>query len=188
LLTKERATIILALIALAHTVEAQDLPPAESALGLAVARVCANEASLQRATPADCALIYQAARRHGDTQEEQLRWLTNHSSCVLGPRRRHRLRGNCAWSRNLTREGTRPQSWPTVSPWRRYKPRWLAMLAYCDALAGGAIPAGGWPCERDPDTWGGHMDHGRARRLGYTRVTCHRTANTGWMYPAWNRD
>lgn len=164
------------------------LTPAEAALGLAVAKVCANEASLRQSRPADCALIYQATRRHGDTAKEQLEWLVGHSSCVLGEEAppASEMRGNCPWTRQLTRGDARPDAWEDEASWPRHAERWLAMLSFCERLASGHRPQGGWPCPRNPDTWGGGMDMARAERNGYTLVVCRGTANTGWMYPPWD--
>ena len=161
---------------------------AEAVLGLAVAKVCSNEASLRVARPADCALIYQAVRRHGNTAAEQLAWLTDHSSCVLGEEEPSEMRGNCAWTRQLTRSSRRPPAWENAATWADHVPRWAAMLVFVDRMIAGHTPRGGWPCEQDPDTWGGHMDVARAVRLGYTQVACRGTANTGWMYPRWDRE
>ena len=161
------------------------LTEAERALGFAVAQVCANEASLRQARPADCALIYQATRRHGDTPEEQLRWLQRHSRCVLGPSAPapDAEVGNCHWTRQLTREGTQPAAWTNTASWETHRPRWLRMLAFCDRMAAGQRPRGGWPCRRNPDTWGGSMDPA----VGYEPVICRGTANRGWRYPHWDR-
>ena len=157
---------------------------AQRALGLAVAKVCANEASLRRSRPADCALIYQVARRHGETPEEQLAWLSRHSRCVLGAVAPRVMRGNCRWTRQLTRRGTQPDAWNgEVARWRNFQPQWLSMLRFCDRLVMGARPRRGWPCEKDPQTWGGTMDDA----VGYTLVTCRGTVNNGYMYPRWNR-
>lgn len=163
------------------------LTQAQAALGLAVAKVCANEASLRRATPADCALIFQATRRHGETPEEQLAWLRGHSSCVLGDEPPGEMRGNCEWTRQLTRSNRQPDAWADAASWARHAPRWAAMLLFCDLMAAGHPPPRGWPCRRDPDTWGGDMDMRRAVARGYTQVACRGTANTGWMYPRWDR-
>jgi len=74
-------------------------------LGLAIAKVCANESGFD--SPADCDLIWQAIQngatppRDGRVLRAQLAWLRAHSRRVLGTRRC--LRGNCLWSRNLRR-------------------------------------------------------------------------------------
>ena len=159
-------------------------------LALAVAKVCANERSLQNAQPDDCALIWQAARRRGgSTSEGRLRWLRAHSSCVLTdrPLDEAELRGNCAWSRHLTDADVQPSGWPTVIPWSNYVRRWAQMRAYCRSLVDGASPPAGWPCAEDPDTWGGPMDHARATRLGLVPLGCRRSngrGNEGYRFPA----
>ena len=156
----------------------------QRALGLALGKLCANEASLRLARPADCALIYQASRYHGDTPAERLAFLHRHSKCVLEERAPRTMRGNCPWARDLDRALTRPPAWSDTASWETFSPRWEAMLRFCDRLAAGLEPSGGWPCARDPQTWGGSMDPAS----GYTPVTCRGTANRGWMYPRVRRN
>lgn len=161
-----------------------ELDEDQAALALALAQVCANESALNDSRPGDCALIFQATRRHGATASERLAWLRRHSSCVLGTRERtaREMRGNCAWSRNLTASDAEPEGWPSRWSWERHAPRWARMRRYCAMLVAGWRPSGGWPCAEDPDTWGGTMDHTRARARGMRPVVCVGTVNEGYRY------
>lgn len=165
--------------------EEADLSDDERALALAVAQVCANESSLDDPRPADCALIWQATRRHGATAAERLSWLRHHSSCVLTEReltRRELVAGNCRWTRNLTDTDDQPEGWPAHWVWENHSGRWAAMRRYCLQLVAGRVPRGGFPCSEDPDTWGGVMDHARARSLGWRALSCRGTSNDGYRY------
>ena len=161
---------------------AQDV---ETELALAVAKVCANERSLGAARPADCALVWQATRRHGETAEERLAWLRAHSSCVLSDREmsaREAL-GNCRWTRHLADSDARPAGWPALVPWERFVESWRGMRGFVRQLVlEGRRPRGGWPCPVDPDTWGGPMDHARAIAHGLVPVRCEGTRNQGYRY------
>lgn len=163
------------------TVALAQQPTGEQQLALAVAKVCANEASLQRATPADCALIFQATRRHGDTALERLEWLRRHSNCVLTdrPMTANERKGNCRWSRHLTASAAEPDGWDPDLPWEDpYAGRWRAMRNFCLHLVRGGTPRGGWPCSRDPDTWGGRMDDPGTM----ASMECRGTANEGYRW------
>lgn len=116
-------------------------------LAVAVARTCAHEAGF--ASPADCSLIVQATRRHGDTPGERLAWLARHSDGALT---------GAHWSASLPLgvDEQAPAGWPTDVDWTRYAPRWQRLREYVRGLVvEGHTPRGGWPCERDPDTWAG---------------------------------
>lgn len=142
----------------------------EDELVLAVAKVCANEASLRSEAFADCTLIWQTARH----REDPLEWLQRHSSCVLGDRE---AVGNCRWSRHLDLKGTEPEGFDAV--WENFRLIWVMMLDHVRALVRGE---GRDVCPVDPDTWGGPMDEGRARRAGWVLVLCRGTANSGWLW------
>lgn len=154
------------------------------ALALSLAKVCANESSLFGGRPADCALIWQTVRRRGETNAERLAWLRAHSSCVLTDRslQDDEQRTNCRWTRGLTDSDAQPEGWPEHWSWERAAVRWDQMRRLCASLVAGQRPHGGWPCERDPDTWGGRMDAARALRAGMRPVDCEGTLNTGYQF------
>lgn len=139
--------------------------PAEQALFLGVARVCANEAFGHMA---DCLLIWQAVRRHGETPEARLAWLTMHSSCVLreeepDPHSTRQI-GNCPWTRHLEDSDEQPQGWPEGWRWlpleeghRGHQRTWASTRSVVRHLVSGETSRHGWPCSRDPDTWGGRV-------------------------------
>lgn len=155
-------------------------------LALAVAKVCANEAGLERPRPADCALIWQVTQGHGETPAAQLAWLRGHSRCVLGdtPPTARRLRGggNCVWARNLTASDAEPDGWPSRLAWEgRHAERWERKRAFCLRLVLGYVTRR--PCETTPQTWGGRRDRRRVARYGYRPVACRGTLNDGYDYP-----
>jgi hypothetical protein len=132
------------------------LTPAQHALYIAVARFCANEAF---GHTADCLLIWQTVRHHGDTPEARLAWLTEHSTCVLAPNdpppTRRRV-GNCPWTRYLNDSDEQPRNWPEGWTWAGYNTRvWAGTRDLVRGLVIGRRPRGGWPCPIDPDTWAG---------------------------------
>lgn len=181
-----RYFLCFAVLLVCADVQANELTKAEADLALALAQVCANEASLAAPTPGDCALIWQAARKHGRTPEARLRWLRRHSSCVLSdrPMRGREKFSNCRWSRHLTAEDAEPEGWDPQTPWERYAGRWRRMRRYAAYLVRGGRPRAGWPCRRDPDTWGGPMDHRRALNHGMVPLSCQGTRNEGYLYPS----
>jgi hypothetical protein len=170
---------------------------AEVALDLA--RYAANEAGLRDGW-GDAVLLWQVAETQSDTLEGRHRFLRRHSRCVLHPptTRAHvtgaaratlladEARHNCPWTRNLRRDGTRPEGWPSNMSWRYHEPLWLGLLAWCDRVVSDAI----WwrPCKDAPMTWGGVPDHERAARLGMRRLWCIDptldipTRNDGYIY------
>lgn len=145
---------------------AQDVHPDEgrrAALHLAdaVSRVCAHESSF--ASAADCLLVWQATRRHGETSQERLDWLMRHSPCALrgvrcGTGRHQGDPGH--WAAFLPSSGeAEPSGWPETLDWADFAPRWTRMRSMVRRLMRGDVPPGGWPCHEDPDTWGGrHVD------------------------------
>lgn len=180
------ALVVVSLLCASHAEgQARELDGPEAALAMAIARVCANEGGLRAEHPADCALIYQATRRHGDTARERLDWLAAHSSCVLTSRaltEDELVRGNCRWSRYLADSDATPQEWPAGWSWDRAIPRWAAMRRFCRGLVAGRTPADGWPCAEDPDTWGGAMDRVGALAAGMRALRCEGTLNAGYRY------
>ena len=143
----------------------------QAELGLAIAKVCANEAGFT--SPADCDMIWQVVETHHSTGRRQLAWLRAHSRRVLGTRT---CRGNCVWSRNLTRHPQKPAGWPVTARWR--PDAWQTLLAQADALVAGQRDAR--PCSGEPVTWGGAMDRAGAIRRGLIPLTCEGTRNQGY--------
>lgn len=171
-----------ALLLASVTVQAGD--DIDRELALAVAKVCANEASIARARPADCAMIWQITEARKETNSERLEWLKAHSSCVLGdnPPASRLAIGNCRWTRTLTWSDERPSGWrDTDGDWSRIAPRWSQMRTLSLRLVRGQETMR--PCARPPATWGGRMDRARAERLGFIRVRCVGTHNDGYVYP-----
>jgi hypothetical protein len=142
-----------------------------------LARVCANEAFRSRA---DCMLIFQTARRRGTTIAERRAWLHDHCNCVFAandPAPDAPMIGNCPWTRQLSRSLDRPTNWPSHLLWedrQEIRPDgtervqhggqqwWAETLSWTDHMVAGYRPHEGWPCDRDPDTWGGRTtDHER---------------------------
>jgi hypothetical protein len=163
-----------------HPRDVSELTEEELQFSEELARVCANEAFRSRA---DCMLIFQTARRRGETIAERRTWLHNHCDCVFAdhdPDPSSPLIGNCLWSRHLTRSLERPALWPSHLLWEdrtsvnddgtehvehggQY--RWAQTLSWTDHMVAGHRPREGWPCPRDPDTWGGRTtDHERISR------------------------
>lgn len=147
------------------------LTPEQEALSLAVAQVCANEAF---GHPADCLLILQTVRSHGETPREQLTWVRAHSDCIFGEdepvaREGHPL-GNCPWTRHLTNGDAQPAGWPggdwRWDPWvdsrgrshEGSQGRWRRTRQLVRSIVvDWHTPRGGWPCTDDPHTWGGRL-------------------------------
>ena len=168
-------------IALSIAAPAYAQSATEATLGLAIAKVCANESGFD--SPADCDLIWQATRngatppRDGRVLRAQLAWLRAHSRRVLGTRRC--LRGNCLWSRHLRRSSRAPEGWPASARWR--PEAWAAMLAQADAMVAGTRSV--QACEGRPITWGGSMDRAGAIRRGLVPLACTQTRNVGYASP-----
>lgn len=166
------------LVGLSSLCHAEPARRVDRELGLAVAKVCANEAGFS--SPADCDLIWQVVATHHPDSRRRLAWLRAHSRRVLGTRR---CRGNCVWSRNLTRSSRKPEGWPEGARWR--PAAWAALLVQADALvAGDRVEA---PCDGAPTTWGGAMDHAGALRRGLIPLTCAGTRNRGYARPRIDR-
>lgn len=148
-----------------------------------VARVCAHEASLSNL--ADCYLVWQAARRHGETAQERTAWLFRHSPCALRGvecgRGRH-MHDPGHWSSTLPLTGDeQPEGWPSDISWETFAPRWAAIRRTVRRLIRGDVPPGGWPCREDPDTWGGRVrdaEHVR-RHAAHLRALDCRNRTTG---------
>jgi len=140
-------------------------------LGLALAKVCVNEAGFE--SPADCALIWQVVEGQRATARERLWWLTRHSQRVLGTRPCRR--GNCGWTPHLTRSGRRPAGWPAGVGW--VPARWERVLYFCDRLVIGDETAR--PCAETPTTWDGRRWRAANERRGFRVVDCEGTLNDG---------
>jgi len=163
---------------MAGDVQSQDARPFsgdEAALHLALSQMCANEAFHSYG---DCAMIFQATRRHGSTPTERLAWLRSHSNCVLTPEPPRTMRGNCRWTRNLELNDEQPEGWNEARDglWANSRVQWQRVRATVANLLRGARPRGGWPCPMDPDTWAGRRtDAQRIAGLPPTSVPlrCH---------------
>ncbi len=152
-------------------------------LANAVSRVCAHEASLSHM--ADCLLVWQATRRHGETPEARTAWLYRHSPCALrgvlcGHGRHQHDPGH--WSSTLPLSGDeQPSGWPTTLSWSDYAPRWAAIRRTVRRLVHGDAPPHGWPCVEDPDSWAGRVhdaDHVRENAEHLRALGC-RDPETG---------
>jgi len=133
---------------------------AQLRLADAVSRVCAHESSFVSA--ADCLLVWQATRRHGETAEQRLAWLYIHSPCALRGSRcgTGRHQGDPGhWSAFLPVGSSMeaPQGFPESLSWDDYAPRWARMRSMVRHLISGDTPPGGWPCREDPDSWAGRI-------------------------------
>lgn len=168
------AVLVQSLAARACIVAADERDAAED-LALAVARVCAHEASFR--SPPDCLLIVQSTRRHGDTPAERLAWLERHSPRALTD----------DWTATLPADSdARPEHWPDHWDWPRWAATWRAMRESVRAIVvDGREPRRGWPCERDPDTWGGRVTDRRhidAHRDVLEPLGCVGTLNEGFRW------
>ncbi|MFW6086401.1 MAG: hypothetical protein ACODAG_04290 [Myxococcota bacterium] len=139
---------------------------------LALAKVCASEASIQTETD-DCAAIAQVLRRRarGSSLGAMAR---AYSSRVFD-----RSRGDGRrWIAHLGPTGVQPEGWPERLPWAStWRARWMALYRHAGAILRGEVPS---PCERPPDHWGGDMDDWRARKAGWFPVDCGQTLNHFW--------
>lgn len=179
-----RVLVLVLILLLPALASAQEAPDVVGELTISMARICVNESGFRR--PADCAMIWQVARRRGGpTMEGRLAWLRAHSSCVLSdrPMTAFEARGNCRWTRHLDDSDAQPAGWPTAVPWERYVAPWRRIREVIRGWVLGGRPRHGWPCERDPDTWGGSMDRARAEALGLVPVECTGTVNQGYRFP-----
>lgn len=155
-----------------HTAQAE---PMRRELALAVAKLCVNEAGFS--SPADCALIYQVAETHARTMPGRLGFLRAHSRRVLGTRHcaEHRP---CQWTRELQWSDARPPSWPFLTAWERYVPRWRRVRRQVWRLVTGQETQR--PCQGHPVTWGGAMDWDSGYHRGLVPLKCEGTINVGW--------
>lgn len=162
--------VILAALLWAATPHAQAHPPAQ----LALAQVCASEASVQTETD-DCAAIAHVLRRR-DRGRSIAVMARAYSSRVFD---RGRTDGR-RWVAHLRPSPSQPHGWPSTLPWERWRPRWAALYQHAGAILAGEVPS---PCERPPDHWGGPMDDWRAIKAGWHRVDCGKTFNHFWAIP-----
>ena len=151
-------------------------------LVLAVAKVAANEGALWSLHDTD--LIWQVVEHRGINTARRLEWLRRHSGRVL--ERKPCRRGNCSWSRNLSRRtGVVPAGIASgQAEWWLHEmvPRWVAVLERADALVRGKVHSR--PCHIPPQTWGGRLiDVEQAARRGLYPIGCdERTLNDGFRY------
>lgn len=159
-----------------------------------VSRVCAHEASLSNM--ADCYLVWQAARNHGDTAQEHTAWLFRHSPCALrgvrcGRGRHQHDPGH--WSSTLPLVGDdEPENWTATISWAAYAPRWAEIRRTVRHLViRSQRPREGWPCEEEPDTWAGrrrdseHVQRNAAHLRALDcrdRLTGEPTRNEGYVW------
>ncbi len=151
-------------------------------LALQVARVAANEGALHN--HADAALIWQAVRVNGDkARDGRLGWLRRHSKRVAGIKACSK--GNCLWTRNLTRSKREPVGYIAGSAdWRDITAdAWTELLRYVDGLVSGDSAADD-PCPLPPRTWGNAGDRQRAINDGLYPFKCAGALNFGFVLEA----
>jgi hypothetical protein len=153
-------------------------PPGAQATGaghphpqLALAQICASEASVQTETD-DCAAIAQVLKRRARVMSfSQI--ARRYSTRVFQRDRRDGRR----WIAHLTPNGQEPAGWPESLPWSKWQKRWLSLYHHAGRILRDEVPS---PCATPPDHWGGSMDDWRARKAGWRQVDCGRTLNNFW--------
>jgi hypothetical protein len=141
---------------------------------LALAQICASEASVQTESD-DCAAIAEVLRRRSHTlsfTKVALRYSTRvfHRGRQDGRR----------WLAHLSPSGAQPEGWPEALPWSKWRGRWLELYEHAGRILRGDVQS---PCSTPPDHWGGPMDDWRAIKAGWNRVDCGRTVNNFWSVP-----
>lgn len=142
-------------------------------LALAIAKVAANEASLATIRPAEVALIWQVTEARASTPRARLRFLEQHSSCVLGdrPLTEREIESNCVWTRNLRADDAQPDGWPATVAWSLFRGRWSQVRELASDLVTGRSDLR--PCPRPPFTWGSRrIDMERALARGLVPLGC----------------
>lgn len=160
--------------------------PVRQKLAKAVAVVAAHEGALKNLKDVD--LVWQTVQFNGDTDEERLRWLRNHSGRSLGLK--PCTENNCTWSTSLGKK-TLPASVAslgTVDPayWKKVTaPRFERVYKRAQELVNGATYER--PCAIDPHTWGGvgkdplgADDREHAARDGLYPIGCTGVLNDGF--------
>jgi hypothetical protein len=145
-------------------------PPAQ----LALAQICASEASVQVETD-DCAAIAHVLKRRARRMSFTAMAL-KYSTRVFQRDRRDARR----WIAHLKPDGARPTGWPEALPWSKWQPRWLSLYRHAGRILRNEVPS---PCATPPDHWGGSMDDWRAIKAGWQRVDCGQTLNHFWAVP-----
>ncbi|MFW6049757.1 MAG: hypothetical protein ACODAU_01210 [Myxococcota bacterium] len=138
---------------------------------LALAKVCASEASVQTETD-DCAAIAQVLIRRA--RGKPLGVMARAYSTRVFERNRRDAR---RWIAHLHPAGLRPEGWPETLPWEKWQKRWLALYQHAGRILRGEVDN---PCQRPPDHWGGDMDDWRAEKAGWRKVNCGDTHNNFW--------
>jgi hypothetical protein len=156
----DRAPLFVVLVTAACAVMARCDARADD--GLELARLSVHEAGFD-ATSEPAAIYATAVSEGARAGMTWPRWLRAHSHRFA----RHQV--SRAWVYRLHRDGRDPRA---GIDWRRYRPRWLAMLAAADA----AITS---PPVCIARTWGSDADAERVRRLRLplVEVGCGNTRN-----------
>ena len=167
-----------------RAVEGNQLTLAEQRLARNLAAVAANEGALHNIR--DLELIWQTVQFHGNTAEEQDRWLKQHSGRVLGTKAC--TGGNCQWSSQLGHGKVVPAvvAASEAGYWREVVlPRYRRLLDRARQLVAGE--AYSKPCRIEPRTWGGvgraptdADDREYAASEGYYPIGCEGTRNDGF--------
>ena len=163
---------------------------------LALARICASEASLQITD--DCAAIHQVLTFRSNLRG--FRYVTfarMYSTRVFDTTRTDRR----AWISHLNARGTEPTHWPrwrrtrrnnvhgttTLErvphpAWDRLRNRWVSLYQHAGRIIRGEVTN---QCEQEIHDWGGDMDTERYLRRNpeAVRVNCGDTVNTFWHLP-----
>jgi len=162
---------------------------------LALARICASEASLQITD--DCAAIHQVLDFRSNLRG--FRYVTFarlYSTRVFDPNRTDRR----AWLSHLSANGAEPLHWPLWRSqrqgdqglvtlervphptWERLRGRWLSLYQHAGRIMRGEVEN---QCEMEIHDWGGDMDTARYLRRNphAVRVNCGDTVNTFWHLP-----
>lgn len=146
---------------------------------LALAQICASEASVQSETD-DCAAIAQVLiRRARGGPLKKIAY--NYSSRVFSRDRTDARR----WIAHLSPTGEQPPGWPATLPWNKWQKRWLDLYRHAGRILRGEVAN---PCLTPPDHWGGEMDDWRAVKAGWNRVDCGDTFNNFWAVPGTPRE
>lgn len=154
----------------------------ERELSERVWRVCLNEGALLNVR--ECALVWQVVEGQADDAGGRMDWLAKHSPRVHGLRPCDR--GNCLWTRGLTRELSMPAALASGHEpyWRVVlSPRAQEALLLVERLVSGEVVDR--PCPVQPSTWGGPMDTRGALAGGLFPIGCSGTLNDG--FAPWSR-
>lgn len=78
------------------------------------------------------------------------------------------------WTLSLEPSCSEPSGWPSSLNWSDYEQRCVETFARIDSFVRGELPD---PCAGNADHFGSEQDHYRAKRAGWRRVSCGKTAN-----------